>query len=589
MKSINIGAFGKLSTLFLIFLLCSCTADRTPNAPDKTKQIQEGEPFTVEMGGFGSNTIIGNLRAENMTINGVADITSLRLIVFDEDGKFLYTREAVLEGTENVSSKPEEDFLPLKQRKDITEAKKFKVTLIKSNKKRRIHFIANYDWQGFEQDYFLSGVSEGGLISALQTTKSNFKSMWAYIEPETLDEHTLKEKVIVLLRNYAEVSIDASSSKTFSETFGSLDVTRFTVCNYPTKGTVAPFIYTSDHKYEFKYNNPEATIIPGVEIEKGNKETDFVSVDTSFPLYEWDNKDHNLFLIIEGTRTDKDRKNLGKRYYKLDLVSLRGDGTKEFLPILRNHRYRVVVEKVLSNGYESLEKAIAAPAGNNIFASVELEDFPSVSDGVIHLEVSPIVTYAVKSDTKLSFKVITNQSGEPSYIPRWTESNDPHMGQLTKTSTGFDVQVKSLPEGGYYKEYLVDVVLRGNLGTIVTRTVKITLRPPFKFQASLTTDSTNTTHKILTFDLSEYLHTGILPFDILIEADNLTPLNEDLNNKLLLEFKDQKIYYRYSLRDPALLGKKVSLKFIENRSNRASSLTLSSNYHESQTVTLPNP
>ncbi len=117
MKSINIGAWGKLSTLFLISLLCSCTANRTPNAPDKTKQTQEGESFTVEMGGFGSNTITSNLRAENMTINGIEDIKSLRLLIFDGEGKFLYTREAVLEGTEDVSSKSDDDFLPLKKSK----------------------------------------------------------------------------------------------------------------------------------------------------------------------------------------------------------------------------------------------------------------------------------------------------------------------------------------------------------------------------------------------------------------------------------------------------------------------------------------
>ncbi len=584
MKSINIGAWGKLSTLFLISLLCSCTANRTPNAPDKTKQTQEGESFTVEMGGFGSNTITSNLRAENMTINGIEDIKSLRLLIFDGEGKFLYTREAVLEGTEDVSSKSDDDFLPLKNRKEIKQAKKFKVTLIKSSQKHRIHFIANYNWQGFEQDYFLAGASEGGLISALQTTRPNFKPMWACLELSALDENTLKDKVVVLLRNYAEISIDASGTKTFSETFGSLEVTRFSVCNYPKKGTVAPFIYTSSHKYEFKYNNPEATVIPGVEIEKGDKETDFVSVNTPFPLHEWDNKNHNLFLIIEGNRTDKSGRSLGKRYYKLDIVSRREDGTKEFLPILRNHQYKIIVEKVLSDGYESLEKAIAAPAGNNVFASVEFQDFPSVSDGVIHLDVSPIVTYAVKPTT-LSFNVLTNQ-GTPIYIPRW-ETGDPHMGELQKTSTGFNVQVKSLPEGGYYKEYLVDVVVKGGQGTIVTRTVRITLRPPFNFNATLTNDNKNTAHKILTFDLSEYLSPGILPFNVWIEATNLTPLNDDPAHKLLLTFYNRKIYYVYSLRDPALLGKKISLKFTENRSGQTSSLVLSSTYHNDQIVTLP--
>lgn len=570
-----------------LLLLGACTADRKPNSQPPHREIQEGEPFTVEMGGFGSHSVASDLRATDVTIQSYADIQSLRLLVFDEEGKFLYTREAVLEGAEVVSSKPDGDFLPLHERKGIEQAKKFKVTLIKSSKPRRIHFIANYDWTGFNQDYFLMGASEGGLISALQTTRPNFTPLWAYLTPSTLDEHTLGGKVIVLLRTYAQISIDASEASKFSPTFGALNVTRFTVCNYPERGTLAPFVYTSEHKYEFRYKNPEATMIPNVNRIKGGTVADLIPVSQPFHLHEWDNKDHNLFVIIEGQRTDKKREDLGTRYYKLDIVSLREDGTKEFIPILRNYQYKVQIEKVLSDGYDDIEKALKAPAGNNIFASVELNDYPSVSDGEIFLDVSPLITYAVSSPTDLSFKVVTSDPKKDfTYIPRWEESNDPYMGTLTKTSDGFKVHVKDRPTDGSYKEYTVDVVLRGSKGTIVTRSVKITLRPPFEFNASLKDDmyydsatDTRKQCKTLTFDLNRYLNAGILPFEILIEASNLTPVNDDPDNKLLLEFRDKKIYYKYTLRDPSKLGQRVSLHFTENRPRVETYLILSSKYH----------
>ncbi len=93
-------------------LFSSCVADRAPQVRESQQtELEEGEPFTVEMSGFGSNDEVQGLRAKD-AVSTIADIKTLRLLVFDEEGKFLYSQEAVLGAEANVSSKPDDDFLP---------------------------------------------------------------------------------------------------------------------------------------------------------------------------------------------------------------------------------------------------------------------------------------------------------------------------------------------------------------------------------------------------------------------------------------------------------------------------------------------
>lgn len=589
MKNVQHSSLSRaIYTIFaLSMLLSSCVADRTPQVRESQQtELEEGEPFTVEMSGFGSSDEVRGLRAQD-AVSTVADIKTLRLLVFDEEGKFLYSQEAVLGEEQNVSAKLDTDFLPTDQRKGIEWAKRFKVTLLKSNKPRRIHFIANYNWAGFDQDYFLSGISEGDLVSSMLVDRKDFTPMWGCVNVDAIDENTLEDKVIVLLRSYAKVTIDGSEVASGSETDNSsLKVEKFLVCNYPKRGTLAPFVYTPEHKYAFEYGKTEPTIVPGVETIKGDHPDSLISVDQPFNLHEWDNKDHNLFVIIEGQRFDKDGNDLGTRYYKLDFVSRRGDGTKDFLPILRNNQYTFKITKVLSDGYKTLAEAIAAPPSNNVFASVELEEFAALSDGETLLEITPIVTYAVRSGY-LSFQVITRpKENTLRYVPRWDPNTDPYLGALTNTEDGFKVKVKEAPKDSRI-EYRVDVICTSEKrDKQVSRPVKIILSSPFEFNAKLEhTDKLQ--YQRLTFEVSKYLKVAALPIDIYIEADNLTPRNNDPENKLELNFKDKKIYYRYTLRDPKLIGKPFSFDFLVNNVKRPTQLILRSSYYDEQTVALP--
>lgn len=172
------------------------------------------------------------------------------------------------------------------------------------------------------------------------------------------------------------------------------------------------------------------------------------------------------------------------------------------------------------------------------------------------------------------------------YVPLWDPNTDPYLGALTNTEDGFKVVVKGAPTDSRI-EYRVDVICTSEMGDKqVSRPVKIILSSPFKFNAKLKS-TTESKYQRLTFEVSKYLKAAALPIDIYIEADNLTPRNNDPKNKLELNFKDKKIYYRYTLRDPKLIGKTFSFDFLVNNVTRPTQLILRSDYYEDQTVALP--
>lgn len=172
------------------------------------------------------------------------------------------------------------------------------------------------------------------------------------------------------------------------------------------------------------------------------------------------------------------------------------------------------------------------------------------------------------------------------YVPLWNPETDPYLGALTNTEDGFKVKVKDAPKD-LRIEYRVDVICTSEKGDKqVSRPVKIILSSPFEFNAKL--EYTNKLqYQRLTFEVSKYLKVAALPIDIYIEADNLTPRNNDPENKLELNFKDKKIYYRYTLRDPKLIGKTFSFDFLVNNVTRPTQLILRSGYYDEQTVKLP--
>lgn len=260
-----------LSGLFATSCIHEAVFDRIEE--EVVSPVAEDERFKVTMGLQADDLNKIQLRAGGVeTLDGV---TSLRLLVFDENQKFLYSEDAVLGNkTTNVPT-TDESYLPDAQKGNISEIKQFTVSLIKSSQKRYIHFIANHKWVGFTQDYFAVGKSAGEMLTDpfMTTTLPGldgtnpvdaFDPMWSVVEVPTLDESTFTGKVVKLLRNYAKISVIYNAGSQQQDQ-GSFVLEGFAVGNVMKTGAVVPF-RTENYLFYFDFPPNTPTIPANTEI-----------------------------------------------------------------------------------------------------------------------------------------------------------------------------------------------------------------------------------------------------------------------------------------------------------------------------------
>ncbi|MBR3912366.1 MAG: hypothetical protein IKJ48_06880, partial [Alistipes sp.] len=313
-------------------------------------------------------------------------ITSLHLMVFDENGYFVQAAEAT--GTFGVVKDTEYNF---------------SASLMQSPYKRVVHFIANLPKAVNEYG------SETALINAL-TTSSSQDAYWQRVELpngilEGNKEMATKFTKVPLVRNFVKISVDNKA-----EIF---EYEGIAVINVPNKGTVAPF-NVNDGTY--------ATYSAGIFYSALNgagyygyepSDMEIVNTDTSNPtfatehyIYErrqnQDDKDYT-YVIIKGEYN----KSGTSTYYKVDIV----DGNKEPYNLLRNFNYVIKINKVLGPGYESADAAAKAAASNNISASIDTKNLLNISDGSSRLYVEYVNKVITKPGTfTLKYKYLPNIS-----------------------------------------------------------------------------------------------------------------------------------------------------------------------------------
>lgn len=524
----------------------------------------------------------------------------------------------------------------------ITHIKKFKVQLVKSRKKRYVHFVANHDWTGFKQDYFAVGTSAGEFltdsslvnhIAALQGDNPKALSLWSRYEAiGGLDEHTFDGKVIKLLRNYAKISIklgeqiNADPQKTFT-------LESYALCNVSDRGSVVPFI-THGYEIEFPFSPSKASEPFGTKLYQdehnilnGMEQLSFISSEKPYYLFERDNvqAEKKTYIIIRGQRVNTLTGIHGTRYYKIDLISRKQTGPQEFnkgissyFPFIRNKHYIVNIGRIDSDGYATLEEAVQAPAGNNIFADTQLEDFKKISDGNFFLSVDPIQLVIVKPGTysfntfysategnKLvkfypSWDAVDTQTPEAGYT--YIAGSDPFMGRLTKTDTGFEIEVKDIPNDAT-KFYDIEVVaLRKYNGVPVdgitgataplARKVRISINQPYPFRGKITSGETADTRN-LTFRVYEedLIPKTLFPFPVYIKADGLTPINKSgIHNMTIEQIKNPttgkiEVLYKYMVQESDQQAGTVTIPFkVNNPDFGSGTITLKAEYYQNQLI-----
>lgn len=504
-------------------------------------------------------------------------LNDLRLLVFDEEHNFLYSRKAVLTSAVIDDHIAAENHLPDGEKdEEIRQMMKYEVAIISSSSRRYIHFVSGYDWTGFPQDYFLQGKSEGEIIPSLTSNSRNIV-YWQRVAAESLDESTFKGKVVKMMRNMAHISVVKETNRATS----SLKIEGIKIFNTYDRGTVAPY-YMNEEGYAFEF--PSKSAIPTLPASYAEAVTgDYSSNEAD--LYERHAVDvrsgNNLYLLLKAKYRGQ------PCYYKIDLVLPdRNSHIPEMIDIVRNHWYLITIGNVTAKGYDTEEEAIRQPAGNNIFNSIELADYNYISDGSSTLEVTPMGGLYTETGVFTSSVNFTGGAERVRIFSTW-EENDPYVGkayyqQRNSTSGDISINIKKIPEDRIITRTLYVVATNAD-NTIIKRNITLTLRRPMDFKPSLARDRQKDCF-VISLQVPEMLPRSAYPFDIKIYTHDMTP--DTKRNRLLIESDGAGYYYKYRVESSEQAAGRLQLYFKNNISGQTPNARLKCPYSGDVNLTL---
>lgn len=572
-----------------------------------------------------SITLTGSLMMPDMvreTRSTVGDVEKLYLFVFDENHRFVQRATAQL--TSGDRTPGAETHMPGGKTAVLdNRVRNFSVKLLATSRKRIIHFVANYDMPANRQeDYLLKDMDEGQFMSGLQAQYLGKPTLWRAFSFNGLSATSFNNRVFHLLRNQAEVQLVMAPNVNF-------ELSGFCLHNAPRRGTVAPYVAKQElsntdpdeHYRDVLYSFPTTPDEP--TLTSDNNVYNVLSANGDISSEGWKTNKSNIALFeYRNSEADRDkqvsvimygRQRVNGRlerpgYYKIDLkedVEVGGNyvGSDPY-DIVRNHLYKVTVTNVANKGYETLQQALDAPAGNNIFASVELQDYPQISDGKYKLDVGKtevILTKPSTFETNISFVKVGQESNNllgnvNVYYKRkpvaTAFNNEPYIqsasfsnGKLTiVTRNPYPAQRKS------YKFLVVGDNKDSNNPSRILRTINVTLRQPYQFNASLTNSSGQTSAQgnlmELSFDVPGSIPAQLFPYTVLIEAKGLTPLKDEYTNQnIKLVIRNKKIFYEYTVVTPTNgQVRRERLYFKRNLSSATVGAVLSSELFADQTL-----
>ena len=354
------------------------------------------------------------------------DITSLCLLLFDEDG--------ILVGRQKATSVTE----PTLQ--EGVYQGTYSVELAKTDEKRIIHFVANYS--NNINDFPSSG-NENSVLSQLYVTNPT-DAYWQRMEVTAIkdtDNDGAPDGIgtVRLIRNFAAVKMEMSKDKDEEDNY-LVDqdfLQGYVLYNTPTKGTVAPYFmdasggfanYTPGISYENLVNSPTDNTNSGqgyMGVEPPLAESDFdktepqdLATDSPFTMtekytyerrYTEDVAKNPTFIIMKG-KIDNN-----VYYYRVDIAE-----NFKNLKLLRNFRYILQIKKICE-GYTTIADAIAGSSFNHLVdISIKVEE---ITDGETTLKVSPTDITVVNGTEFVSIAYTCTYDGEEGTAPTLSVSN----------------------------------------------------------------------------------------------------------------------------------------------------------------------
>ena len=558
-----------LGIVACLFTVTSCVDTKDmpiPVLPD----IEEGKQVTLSFSSAFFN---------EGTTKSITNVTDLQLLVFDENNQFITRTEAILEGVIQHGG---------------VDVRTFKVTLLSSAKPRYIHFIAGYDWTGFKTTHELLYTNEGEIIPSM-VSSGNRCVYWTRIALDGttpfgmgINTNSFQNKIVHLLRNQAKISLLISNAvSTFT-----LD--RYTIYNRPSHGTIATFKYNPT-TFSYSFAEEQLTVAPqAIPGPTPVYPTDYISSDDGITLYEWNNNLGNtrVFAIFRGTyREDLGNGNFGppqaNRYYKLDLVD--SDNAGEVYDVYRNIHYRFIVETIEFEGYPTAAAAAAAPASNNVFASLELQDYPSISDGTSSLQVlkleeiitQPLTNFQtnilyipnLSSPTLTNPGAITITPVQPFDASNWTWNYTPNQ---PSTGVGlFSATPNVIPtEEVVTAEFKVSVT-----GSSMMRLIRLTLRQPYALNATFPDNGGNKSLGDpfrIQFTVPGTIPENLFPIPVYITTKYLSPdARAGYDNKMLV-ISENPYKFMYEIKANEV-GTTVTLNFKINKDPGSETIAIVSN------------
>ena len=391
-----------------------------------------------------------------------------------------------------------------------------------------IHFLANQNLESSFNDAANRGRHENSVVLELLSTSARVV-YWGRVSSVQLGDGdtpsdgdlvaTLRNPVM-LVRNMAKISFAQGSVEVGGETVNvPFSVTGFAVCNQNSFGTVAPyhvetrsFLWTSDSFYVTlprdlsKYTDPEELLGTSDEF-----------------VFEYANaSDDQMYVVVKG-RNAGDTEEL---YYRVLLLD---NTTQEPLPIVRNHHYRIVVKERLEGGVRSFAEAKTAPPVNNVWISVE-QEIPSVSDGTTTLTVDKtFVVFPgqnVAGQQSVTFRCNATERPEVRWLSNGISSTNDLSGYQFSGGVG-TISFTLLPVGLGEQRSGELMIKSGKL----QRTIRMLSISQFEFLpcwASTNVDGTTSgdaggQEVVLLFTIPDNFPEELLPIDVLISANHITP------------------------------------------------------------------
>lgn len=232
------------------------------------------------------------------------------------------------------------------------------------------------------------------------------------------------------------------------------------------------------------------------------------------------------------------------------------------------------------------KEAAERPASNNLFASIELADFPSVSDGESVLKVNKLGGFITTPQEFRTSVYYTHGIQNIKAFPSWSE-NDNYVESYELIPSELEpeygvliIRFKDTPKEGV-EELKLELVGHPNVNSmhgVITRQLKFQLRKAYAFQAQLKPAGYYENSPALNgqpiekfsldFEIPSEMPKAIFPFEVKIEAGWLSPdiTTPDVNNHMHIKIENGKFYYVYQITE-AHHGQTVQLNFVRSISD----------------------